>query len=774
MRVHIKGGVWKNSEDEILKAAVMKYGLYQWGRIASLMNRKSAKQCKARWYEWLDPSIKKTEWSREEDEKLLHAAKIMPCQWRSVATMVGRTASQCLARYEKLLDAATQQVPIENDPRNLRPGEIDPNPENRPALPDAVDMEEDEKEMIQEARARMANTKGKKAKRKAREKQLEEARRLAVLQRKREMKAAGIDITQHRKKLKGPNYNREIPFYHAPAPGFYDVSEEMMKPPPPSSLKEMTMVAREASRKAEQEEKQKKISLLMEKERKSKDPLSALEELNRAAEAKRASIIRNSTLNLPPSQITEEELNALAKLVYDPDLDEADDALHQKGDQESVNPTKGLLSSYTGLLSTSDASRSTGSKLAGSVAQTPAMPTSDHILIEATNQAAMRSLQTPLLGGQNPVLLDSQFQLGKWKDSISTPNPIKTPLLHSSTPSYIAETPIRDRLGLNTPLNHASESDMISHKKLMKTTLRQRLSSLPVPKYTEFSIEIHEDTPVVPMDSESPPRPVDLYDIQKEQQRLQEEARRRIYQSCSSALKRGLPRPSVIPPSLSQIEFTAPPEDDLIRLAEHLIKQETLKILTHDLLHFPLPSTPPNSIRMSSPLEPADPAQLEKADELLQAEIRSVSLPDSVDWEGYLKRLIYTPSLRSYAYHQRASHSMKLESAQHEYRALQCAIHSVQKIVHGSEKKLSLYHGGYLKRCQLIEQEISSLARSLLDSHVKLGCFQQQQRLESLSIPQRIQRAKQSLLSAKAREKDLQALYQQLSDEKKQCQRLLS
>jgi len=44
---------------EILKAAVMKYGKNQWSRIASLMNRKSAKQCKARWYEWLDPSIKK-------------------------------------------------------------------------------------------------------------------------------------------------------------------------------------------------------------------------------------------------------------------------------------------------------------------------------------------------------------------------------------------------------------------------------------------------------------------------------------------------------------------------------------------------------------------------------------------------------------------------------------------------------------------------------------------------------------------------------------------
>jgi pre-mRNA-splicing factor CDC5/CEF1 len=50
MRYIMKGGVWKNSEDEILKAAIMKYGLNQWSRISSLLPRKSAKQCKQRWY----------------------------------------------------------------------------------------------------------------------------------------------------------------------------------------------------------------------------------------------------------------------------------------------------------------------------------------------------------------------------------------------------------------------------------------------------------------------------------------------------------------------------------------------------------------------------------------------------------------------------------------------------------------------------------------------------------------------------------------------------
>ena len=79
-----------------------------------------------------------------------------------------------------------------DDPQKLRPGEINPNLESKTAWPDPVDMDGDEKEMLSEARARLANTRGKKATRKAREKQLEEARRLVSQQRHRELTAAGI------------------------------------------------------------------------------------------------------------------------------------------------------------------------------------------------------------------------------------------------------------------------------------------------------------------------------------------------------------------------------------------------------------------------------------------------------------------------------------------------------------------------------------------------------------------------------------------------------
>lgn len=87
----------------------------------------------------------------------MHLAKIMPTQWRTIAPAVGRTATQCLERYQKLLDEAEakeneelgltgpagETAPSADDIRRLRPGEIDPDPETKPARPDPIDMDED-------------------------------------------------------------------------------------------------------------------------------------------------------------------------------------------------------------------------------------------------------------------------------------------------------------------------------------------------------------------------------------------------------------------------------------------------------------------------------------------------------------------------------------------------------------------------------------------------------------------------------------------------------
>ena len=317
--------MWTNVEDEILKVAVMKYGQNQWARISSLLVRKSPKQCKARWCEWLDPSIKKIEWSREEEEKLLHLAKLMPTQWRTIGPLVGRTPSQCLEHYEKLLDAAargsagqdgTESTGVSlEDAKKLRVGEIDPAPETKPARPDPVDMEEDEKEMLSEARARLANTQGKKAKRKAREKMLEDARRLASLQKRRELRAAGLSSSGAARGGRGSgsgwgtmNYNNEIPFEKKPVPGFYDTSKELViESANPRDTRFKPVATRDAM----------EVSLRKQDASKDKKKLAEGElpaHLKRKLEEQLA-LKRGSSLNLPAPQVEESSVEKFAKIA---------------------------------------------------------------------------------------------------------------------------------------------------------------------------------------------------------------------------------------------------------------------------------------------------------------------------------------------------------------------------------------------------------------------------------------------------------------------------
>lgn len=498
-RIMIKGGVWRNTEDEILKAAVMKYGKNQWSRIASLLHRKSAKQCKARWYEWLDPSIKKTEWTREEEEKLLHLAKLMPTQWRTIAPIIGRTAAQCLEHYEYLLDQAQKKEEdgdILDDPRKLKPGEIDPNPETKPARPDPKDMDEDELEMLSEARARLANTQGKKAKRKAREKQLEEARRLAALQKRRELRMAGITLPPRRRKRHMIDYNKEIPFEKRPAPGLHDTSEEVYDPTE-TDFRRLRQQHLEGELRSEKEERERRKDKQKLKQRKENDLPPAL--LTNSQEPVR----KRSKLVLPEPQISESELEQVVKLGKASET--ARDAAQESGHKAS----EALLADY--------------SLTPGSAAlRTPKAPSlsRDTILMEAQNIMALSNVDTPLKGGLNTPLHETELSgatPGK-KGTTMTPNnlivtPFRTPggTLEGTTPRgartpssiagatpHTSATPLRDKLNIN-PEDHLDFDTNQSAKQFQKQTkqhLLKALSTLPTPK-NDYEIVVPEDDPTL-------------------------------------------------------------------------------------------------------------------------------------------------------------------------------------------------------------------------------------------------------------------------------------
>uniref|UniRef100_A0A1I7W7N2 Pre-mRNA-splicing factor CDC5/CEF1 n=1 Tax=Heterorhabditis bacteriophora TaxID=37862 RepID=A0A1I7W7N2_HETBA len=299
-RIKEEKRIFQQHSDEILKAAIMKYGKNQWSRIASLLHRKSAKQCKARWFEWLDPGIKKTEWSREEDEKLLHLAKLMPTQWRTIAPIVGRTAAQCLERYEHLLDEAQRKAEGLDDEateaKKLKPGEIDPTPETKPARPDPVDMDDDELEMLSEARARLANTQGKKAKRKYRK-----PRRNMI------------------------DYSAEIPFEKAVPAGFYDPSEDVFTK---EGQLAKAIADHEKPRRMEVENEMRKQDKEKLKRKKADDEPDVI---FKNKEKKRSKLI------LPAPQISDREMEQIVKIGH------ASDSVRQYADDGA---TSSLLTDY--------------------------------------------------------------------------------------------------------------------------------------------------------------------------------------------------------------------------------------------------------------------------------------------------------------------------------------------------------------------------------------------------------------------------------------------
>lgn len=548
MRIMIKGGVWKNTEDEILKAAVMKYGMNQWARVASLLARKSAKQCKARWYEWLDPSIRKTEWSHEEEEKLLHLAKLMPAQWRTIAPIVGRTAAQCMEHYERLLDAAQQREGLgsgatsasTDDPRRLRPGEIDPAPENKPARPDPVDMDEDEKEMLSEARARLANTKGKKAKRKAREKQLDEARRLAALQKRRELKAAGIGGKVHvsAKKRKFIDYAREIPFEKTAPVGFFDVADER-RASDRARLDAKTAALQldklEGRRRDEQEKKERQQDAKRQKGLMKANMPQVVAAVNDKNDP--VSTIKRKPLALPAPVVSNDELADLAKLGM-----HAAHAAALALESSATTETRALVSDYS-------ATPTGRSSLSSSGAAPAARSVHDTIMQEAANMLATTRLATPLLGGDNVALQEGTGYAGATPSR--TPASSSRSSVADKTPlSSATRTPMRDELGINPEqllgLDESRRAEKARQKRALDA-LKQGFSSLPTPQ-NEYEITVpttrnDDDDNALDRRADADEDAGDR-EAREATQRAQE--RERELQRRSHAVQKALPRPTTV------------------------------------------------------------------------------------------------------------------------------------------------------------------------------------------------------------------------------------
>ena len=768
VRIVVKGGIWKNTEDEILKAAVMKYGFQQWARISSLLVRKSAKQCKARWEEWLSPSIKKTEWSREDEERLLHLAKVMPTQWRTIAPLMGRTATQCLEHYEKLLDQAARREEereggapavrdARDDPRRLRPGEIDPLPESKPARPDAVDMDEDEKEMLSEARARLANTKGKKAKRKAREKQLEEARRLAVLQKQREMQAAGLEVKTARLKRGEIDYNNEIPFERRPPPGFFSTREEDSKAREekaaevfqPVSMDELKGKSKEQAEEEERRRDAKRIRLMRES-----DLPAVFDQVNRMNDVDM--VAKRMSLHLPAPVLQEDELEAIAKLSDRQREEERKQAIESAS---SHSATRALLTpSFATPLLPSHSARATPLLAAQ---RTPLAI--DNVGKEAENLLRLMNAQTPLLGGENKELHPSDFSSATpAHQPVQTPKPM-TPLMSASgstrTPALVHEnlqapsTPLRDgtpsaAFPPSAPSTSMTASEALSahsqrsaqrEEKARKSHLKQLLSMLPAPR-NEYALSGQQLSGL--QDEEKKDQTVEDREETDRREAALEQARRQAeWEKETLPVQRHLPRPTSLPSHyVSEVSGGTS-----LPAAERQVVQEARALIEWDTKRWPAGAKQPVPQSQDDAVLIVNQARLQQA-KLLVAEQQ--------EKEPLLSNHIPT-FVASLPMSDAPSHdSLSLQ-------ALRSVHDSLSATVKKASSKCTVQLGGYHALHTKLRQEIAELELQLAEKRREHECYNVLQSREETAIEHRMRDGMSALSAMKQQEVALQEQYQE-------------
>uniref|UniRef100_J3MN70 Uncharacterized protein n=1 Tax=Oryza brachyantha TaxID=4533 RepID=J3MN70_ORYBR len=94
---------WSAEEDDVLRTQIALHGTDNWTIIAAQYKDKTARQCRRRWYNYLNSECKKGGWSHEEDLLLCEAQKVLGNKWTEIAKVVsGRTDNAVKNRFSTL------------------------------------------------------------------------------------------------------------------------------------------------------------------------------------------------------------------------------------------------------------------------------------------------------------------------------------------------------------------------------------------------------------------------------------------------------------------------------------------------------------------------------------------------------------------------------------------------------------------------------------------------------------------------------------------------
>ncbi|BBN08227.1 protein Mp3R-MYB4 [Marchantia polymorpha subsp. ruderalis] len=104
---------WTPEEDELLQEAVVQYKAKNWRLVAKAVPNRTEIQCLQRWQKVLNPAIVKGYWTKEEDQKMLELVGMLGTKrWAAVArSLPGRIGKQCRERWYNQLDPSIKRDP---------------------------------------------------------------------------------------------------------------------------------------------------------------------------------------------------------------------------------------------------------------------------------------------------------------------------------------------------------------------------------------------------------------------------------------------------------------------------------------------------------------------------------------------------------------------------------------------------------------------------------------------------------------------------------------
>ncbi|XP_074326988.1 transcription factor MYB14-like [Apium graveolens] len=95
-----KKSPWTSEEDMRLVTYITKYGIWNWSQIPTHAGlSRSGKSCRLRWMNYLDPQVKRGNYTQEEDEIIVNMRHI-GVGWSAIAARLpGRTDNEIKNRW---------------------------------------------------------------------------------------------------------------------------------------------------------------------------------------------------------------------------------------------------------------------------------------------------------------------------------------------------------------------------------------------------------------------------------------------------------------------------------------------------------------------------------------------------------------------------------------------------------------------------------------------------------------------------------------------------